>query len=337
LFFLPAGPPAVFFLGRHVYIFLEQYSLFVAKILTLSIPVILIIRALARAKTRKHKSQDVSTSNLRFSDYTELVLANARALASTLSARGLKHRAAPTLGTERQTVFVLTIADEALAGRLSSLKMEVSAVLMAAHKDDVVLVRIKNRGGAVDAFGSAATQIGRLRNAGLRIVVSIDEVATSGGYLIATMAHEIIANPFACVGSIGLIVTQLNFAPLLERFGVSNATVSSGEHKLLMNSFSHNTDSGMQAQLDYLQGGLETWKALIGKQRPSARLEEITTGKMWFGAEAMKLGLIDRLQSFDEYVTEHFQRYHFLTVGTQQGNASAPWKNKVVQLMQRFV
>lgn len=319
-----------------MYIFLQQYALFLAKLLTFAIPVILIIRAVSAAKRKKAATPAHSGSNLRFSDYTELMLANARALARTLAARGLKHRELPTLGTDRRTVYVLTIADEALAGRLSSLKMEVSAVLMAAHKDDVVMVRIKNRGGAVDAFGSAASQIGRLRDAGLHIVVSIDEVATSGGYLIATMAHQIIANPFACVGSIGLIVTQLNFAPLLDRFGVSNAMVSTGEHKLPMNQFSHNTDGGLQAQLDYLQGGLDTWKTLIGKQRPTAQLEEITTGKMWFGAEAMKLGLIDRLQSFDDYVTEHFDRYHFLTVGTEAGKASAPWKNKVVQLMQRF-
>jgi len=321
--------------------FLQSYLLFLAKLATLVLPLLFVARAIGRAAGRRAaagKDPAPASSTLRIGDYSALLAANARALAEAMTARGLSTSAGDAIATApRQTAFVLTIADEALAGRLGALKLEVSAIVQAAHPGDLVVVRIKNRGGAVEAFGSAAAQIDRLRRAGLRIVASIDELATSGGYLVATMADEIIATPFACVGSVGLISTQLNVSGLLERFGVRNEVVTAGCHKQAMNAFTPTSGSVLESQEAYLRGGLEIWRRLVAERRPDVDLEATCSGRIWFAADALPLGLVDRLQSFDEFVLDQRGRYCFLSVGTQAAKPAGHWKNRLAQLMQRFL
>lgn len=317
----------------------EQYLLFLAKILTLTLPIALIIRLWVRAK-RTAKVGDATAragSNLQVGDYSEMMLTNARSLARILTSKGLQHREMMQSMPSRRTCFVLTIVDEALAGRLSALKLEVSAILMSAQAEDLVMVRIKSRGGPLESFGSAAMQIGRLCDAKLRVVASIDEIATSGGYLIATMASEVIAAPFACVGSVGLISTQLNYSTLLEKFGVRHEVVTAGQDKLTINAFNASSDTVLQNQEAYLLGGLEIWRTLLKRRRARAKVEEISTGKSWFGMDALKLGLIDEIKSFDEFVMENFDRYHFLTVSTNSALASSKLKNKFIEIMKRFI
>ncbi len=72
-------------------------------------------------------------------------------------------------------------------------------------------------GGFVSSYGFAASQLERIRKAGVTLAVCIDTVAASGGYMMACIAHTIVAAPFAIVGSIGVVAGVPNVSRLLKK------------------------------------------------------------------------------------------------------------------------
>ncbi len=81
---------------------------------------------------------------------------------------------------------------------------------------DRVVVRLESPGGMVHGYGLAAAQLVRLRDAGFNLTICVDKVAASGGYMMACIANQIIAAPFAVVGSIGVVAQVPNFNRLLK-------------------------------------------------------------------------------------------------------------------------
>jgi hypothetical protein len=88
-------------------------------------------------------------------------------------------------------------------------------------KPEVVII-LQSPGGEVTSFAFAAAQVARLRSAGWQVTVSVDRIAASGGYMIASQATQILASPFAMVGSIGVITETLNFYETLKKYGVKS-------------------------------------------------------------------------------------------------------------------
>ena len=101
------------------------------------------------------------------------------------------------------------------ASQAEQFAQEVSAVIEVASTDNEVIVRLESAGGLVHAYGLAAAQLDRLREAGLTTTVCIDKVAASGGYMMACTASHIKAAPFAVIGSIGVVAQVPNFHRLL--------------------------------------------------------------------------------------------------------------------------
>ena len=96
------------------------------------------------------------------------------------------------------------------AGAVDALREEVSAVLTFARAGDSVLLRLESPGGVVHGYGLAAAQLERLRSRDLHLVVCVDKVAASGGYMMACVANEVIAAPFAVLGSVGVLAQLPN-------------------------------------------------------------------------------------------------------------------------------
>ena len=96
------------------------------------------------------------------------------------------------------------------AHEVESLREEITAIISIADpKKDKVLIRLESGGGVVHGYGLAASQLQRIKSAGIPLSVSIDKVAASGGYMMACVADHIIAAPFAIVGSIGVIAQEI--------------------------------------------------------------------------------------------------------------------------------
>ena len=89
-------------------------------------------------------------------------------------------------------------------------------------KKPEVIIILQSPGGEVTSFAFAAAQVARLRSAGWKVTISVDRIAASGGYMIASQATQILASPFAMVGSIGVITETLNFYETLKKYGVKS-------------------------------------------------------------------------------------------------------------------
>ena len=99
------------------------------------------------------------------------------------------------------------------------------------HKFGSVTVVANSPGGGVSEYGLMYCEMERLRNCGLRLVACIDTVGASGGMLQVLPAHEIVAAPFAMVGSIGVVSEFLNFHDMLRSVGIRPVTLTAGKFK----------------------------------------------------------------------------------------------------------
>ena len=128
----------------------------------------------------------------------------------------------------RPRVFVLDFDGDMQASQVDQLREEVSAILPVVGEADKVLLRLESGGGVVHGYGLAASQLTRLKNAGITLTISVDKVAASGGYMMACVGDEIIAAPFAILGSIGVVAQLPNFHRLLKRMTLISRCIPRG-------------------------------------------------------------------------------------------------------------
>jgi serine protease SohB len=199
-------------------------------------------------------------------------------------------------------IFVIDFHGDIMASEVGGLREMVSALLIEAGAEDQVLVRIDNAGGAVHEHGLAASQLLRLRQRNIPLTVAVDKVAASGGYLMACVANRIIAAPFAVIGSIGVLAELPNFHRLLERNGVDFELHTAGEHKRTLTLFGENTDEGRAKLQEQLEETHQLFKAFIREYRKDLDVDRVATGEYWHGEQALALGLVDALQTSDDYL-----------------------------------
>jgi serine protease SohB len=207
-------------------------------------------------------------------------------------------------GSERNRVFVLDFKGDLRASATASLREEVSAILAVATAEDKVLLRLENAGGTVHEHGLAASQLLRLKNHGIPLIVAVDKVAASGGYLMACTADRILAAPFAIVGSIGVIAQLPNFNRLLEEKGVDFEQVTAGRYKRTLTLFGKNTKEGREKLKEEIEEVHELFKSQIAEHRPQIDLDQVATGEHWHGIRALDLNLVDEIKTSDDFLIE---------------------------------
>ena len=204
----------------------------------------------------------------------------------------------------KQKAFVLNFKGDIHASQVENLRNEVSAVLAVANPENEIIVRIDSPGGVVNGYGFAAAQLERIRQSGINLTVCIDQVAASGGYMMSAVAHKIIAAPFAIVGSIGVVGTIPNIRELLEKNGINVEMHTSGEYKRTLTTVGVNTEEGRNKFKQDLESIHELFKKHILVYRPSLDINKVATGEYWFGKDALELGLIDKIQTYDDYLID---------------------------------
>ena len=202
--------------------------------------------------------------------------------------------------SERPRSFVLEFKGDLKASAVSSLREEVSAILDVATSDDEVIIRLENHGGIVHEHGLAASQLARIRDRDIPLVVCVDKVAASGGYLMACVASKVYAAPFAILGSIGVLAQIPNFNRMLDSHGVDFEQITAGEHKRTVTMFGKNTDEDRAKLKEELEDVHALFKDAVSKYRPALDLKRIATGEHWYGTRALELGLADELLTSDE-------------------------------------
>jgi len=174
----------------------------------------------------------------------------------------------------------------------------VAAALRAAAADErarAVVLRVNSPGGSYTASDVIWREVVRLRAAGKPVVVSMGDVAGSGGYFISAPADVIVAQPGTITGSIGVILGKPVLRDMFGRAGVNTDTVAEGENATMFSSsrpFSETEWERINAWLDAVYADF-TEKVAAGRRLSVERVHELGRGRVWTGADAVANGLAD--------------------------------------------
>lgn len=180
-----------------------------------------------------------------------------------------------------------------------------------------MVIRLESPGGVVHGYGLAAAQIVRLRDAGFHVTVCVDKVAASGGYMMACVANEIIASPFAILGSIGVVAQIPNFNRLLREKNVDFELYTAGTYKRTVTMFGENTAEGKEKFKQELQETHELFKYFVEKYRPQLNIEQVATGEHWYGETAATLNIVDQLQTSDTVILNLIAEHDVYLINTR--------------------
>mmetsp|Transcript_21964 Transcript_21964/g.36344 ORF Transcript_21964/g.36344 Transcript_21964/m.36344 type:complete len:618 (-) Transcript_21964:1490-3343(-) len=174
-----------------------------------------------------------------------------------------------------------------------------------------IVILLESPGGGAADYGLAAQQLMRLRNqAGIKLTICVDKVAASGGYMMAAVGHEILAAPFAVLGSIGVYGQTINVHDVLEGWGVKDLIFRAGKNKAPLGLIGEVTTEGRNTIQAMIDDTHVAFKYHIATVRPALRddIDEIATGAIWLGYNALDRGLVDRLLTSDEYIDERMEQ-----------------------------
>jgi serine protease SohB len=174
--------------------------------------------------------------------------------------------------------------------------------LTQVQEGDEFLVRVESPGGMVHGYGLAASQLKRIRDEGVPLTIAVDKVAASGGYMMACVANRIVAAPFAVIGSIGVLAQLPNFHRLLKKHDIDFELFTAGEYKRTLTLFGENTDKGREKFAEELEETHTLFKNFVSTNRPGVDIEKVATGEIWYGQDALEVGLVDELQTSDALV-----------------------------------
>src|SRR2546425_745271 len=172
---------------------------------------------------------------------------------------------------------------------------------LKGHRDNplvrAVVIRINSPGGIVGPTQELHDAIRRVRQAGKPVVASLGAVAASGGYYVAVAADQIYANPGTLTGSIGVIMQMANLENLMKKVGVEYVVIKSGQFKDVGNISRPMTAEErrvLQALLDDVHRQFIDAVAQ-GRHLDRARVVGFADGRVFSGAQAKTLGMVDEL------------------------------------------
>jgi len=289
--------------------FFVEYGLFLLKAITIVAAIVVVIGTAAAAGKRAshHEGLEIESLNKK---YQLLAAALKQAVMKKadwkveVKATKERDKAEAKSDKKRPRAFVIDFKGDLKASAVPSLREEVSAVLEVATADDQIIVRLENHGGVVHEHGLAASQLVRIRDRGIPLIVAVDKVAASGGYLMACVANKIVAAPFAILGSIGVIAQLPNFNRLMDSHGIDFEQITAGKYKRNVTIFGKNTDEDRARLKEELEEVHGLFKGAVSRYRPDLDLDKIATGEHWYGTRAMELGLVDEIRTSDELLAE---------------------------------
>lgn len=274
-----------------------------ATLAVLTAAIILLLRLL-RSKSDDDEQPDVE---VKVTDLDKGLAERVREVKRHLLTEKERKKKRPKNKDEKQyesTVFVIDFHPSLRAHEVDTLRKEIDIIVEAATAKDEVVVRIDSPGGTVNGYGHAASQLLRVHSAGIPLTICVDEIAASGGYMCAAVADKIIASPFAYIGSIGVVAGMPNVVGLMNKLGVRYLELTAGENKRTLTPFSEPTPEKEAIEIERLQAIHSAFKNLIKQRRPNLDIDRVADGNYWLAVDAHKLGLVDIIQTSDEYLIQ---------------------------------
>nr|WP_136252425.1 protease SohB [Ningiella ruwaisensis] len=298
--------------------FLFEYGLFLAKAITLVVAILVVVGVIiAMASKQKQRPGNLEFDSI--SDVYDDLKHQAEAV--LLDKEQLKAKQKADKKAEKQkkaeeskkkkdaeksdakpNLFVINFEGSSMAKEVDSLRKEITAVLCVAKEGDEVLVNVESGGGVVHGYGLAASQLKRIKDKGLKLTVSVDKIAASGGYMMACVADEIISAPFAIIGSIGVVAQIPNFNKVLKKNDIDYEMHTAGDFKRTLTLFGENTEEGREKFKEELEEVHQMFKDFVSQHRKDVDIAKVATGEYWYGQKALELSLVDKIQTSDDYL-----------------------------------
>lgn len=292
-------------------------------IIVLAIIAILVTIASLIARAKLQKSFDIELLHEKYKDQTQslksVMLNDAELKLEKKRLKKEKKDQAKSDIHSKPKVFVINfLKGDIKASASENLREEVSTILGVATPTDEVVVCVESPGGLVHSYGFAAAQLLRLRTADIPLTICVDQVAASGGYLMACTANKILAAPFALVGSIGVVAQVPNFSRLLKKHDVDYKEYTAGDYKRTVSLFGEITEKGETKFKEQLEITHELFKSFVAANRPKMDIQKVATGEFWYGELALKLGLVDEIRTSDDYLQFKAKDHQVIKISFEQ-------------------
>jgi len=223
-----------------------------------------------------------------------------------LGRAGHPHRSGPTIALIYGTGLILRGGSS--DGLLASANTMGADTLRRAFDDAsrdkavrAILFRIDSPGGSAIASETIWQAVNRVHERGTPVIVSMGNVAGSGGYYVAAPADKIVAEPATLTGSIGVFAGKFVTTGLWDKLGITWDTVDAGTNADMFSSlqdFSPAEHERFEAFLDATYEGFKD-RVARGRHLDLAKVEEVAKGRVWTGEEAKARGLVDELGGFN--------------------------------------
>jgi signal peptide peptidase SppA len=176
-----------------------------------------------------------------------------------------------------------------------------------------ILLKILSPGGVAYKFEHAYLSLLRLKANGFKITALIDEIAASGGYMLASACDKIVCSKYATIGSVGVIAQVYNWSELGKKIGIEEKTFTTGSHKNIFPSGSAYTDTDVERMNESLNEVFEIFKDIVQTSRNlnETQLSEVLKAKTFHGFDAIKYNLVDEIKLSDEYISELINQPNF--------------------------
>jgi|WetSurMetagenome_2_1015567.scaffolds.fasta_scaffold02414_11 protease IV len=221
------------------------------------------------------------------------------------------HRAGTTAGAKKSLALVLASGSIVSGDESAKVAMGDSSIgsdsmvrllKKAGENKDIaaVVLRVDSPGGSALASDVIWRQVAVLRKT-KPVVVSMSDVAASGGYYISMGADAIVAQPGSITGSIGVVSGKFVFRGLMDWMDYRQETLKRGQNADLFSAYDKFTPEQEKLIQGQMEGFYKTFvtKAAEGRRKTYDQVDQIAQGRIWSGEEALKIGLVDRLGGID--------------------------------------
>ncbi len=180
-----------------------------------------------------------------------------------------------------------------------------SQLKQAADDDAVkaIILEVNSPGGGVVASDEMYRDILDFKKeSGKPVVVSMGDTAASGGYYISMAADHVVANPATLTGSLGVILSFLNYEEAANKLGLEQVVIKSGEYKDIGSPTRDLTAEERQILQELINETYDQFVGVIvaGRKLPEARVRELADGRIYSGQTAQELKLVDSLGDLDD-------------------------------------
>jgi len=294
---------------------LGNYLIFLLETITLVIALVVILQQATALKTAaKSGSTTIKKYNQRY--YQDLTALTKTVFTKDEQKEWKKKNKAikkQEKKVNRKRLFVVNFSGDIRASQAEALREEITTILAIARRSDKVLIRLESPGGCVHDYGFAASQLTRLREHNLKVTVSVDKMAASGGYLMACVADTIIAAPFAVIGSIGVILQLPNLHQFFADRHIQFEQLTAGDDKRNLTILGKNSQADRDKAQEQIDNIHQLFMNFVKKYR-DVDTAVVATGKTWHAIDAIAHQLVDRIETSDTYIGKHLANYDIFIV-----------------------